>query len=42
MSKKSTVGNTLIIGAIILALVWIVNMIFWGVVALFQRIFTKK
>ena len=42
MSKKSAVGDTLIIGAIIIALVWLVNIIFWGVVALFQRIFSKK
>ena len=42
MSKKSVVGDTLIIGAIIIALVWLVNIIFWGVVALFQRIFSKK
>jgi len=42
MSKKSTVGDTLIIGAIIMALVWLVSVTFWGVVTLVQRIFKKK
>lgn len=42
MSKKSTVGDTLIIGAIVMALVWLASITFWGVVSLFQRIFTKK
>ena len=42
MSKKSTVGNMLIVGVLIMALVWLVSVTFWGLVALYHRIFTKK
>ena len=42
MSKKSTAEGMLLIGVLVMAGVWLVNIMYWGVVALFQRTFTKK
>ena len=37
MSKKSTAEGMLLIGVLVMAGVWLVNIMYWGIVSLIEK-----